>query len=350
MHAALLLMGVLACDREEPEVEPTIPAVVVHGEVTWTLDFDEASEAAGWFDCSYSRVYSGQEFLDRPWLCVDCDVITEGEAVMTEGEDCYAQISDDPGTSAETWGFGGGGFYRVGITQYPMWDPLATYQDGGEGAANAVSWSSDYTVGDGDMVLSAAGTFTYETDRDLLLVDLLAPRQTDYACGWPRNDPGGLPLDYAIGQGKVFPNLKLTDQCGEELLLWDLYGSWLIIDGTQPDCGPCQSMAQGAPEFVAQMADEGVEVVMVSLMGAGLAAPWETPEPATVDSWIDAWLLEEPVLADEGAAYALLPDYLGRDAFGWPAWVIVSPEMELVYGQVGFGSWDSAAEVIRSLE
>jgi len=349
MHLSLFLLGVLACDREEPDVEPTIPAVRIHGEVTWTLAFDEVAEAAGAYDCSYTRTYDGLQFLDRPWTCVDCDVVTEGEAVMTDGEDCYAQISEDPGSRAETWGFGSGGFYRSGTTQYPLWDPLATYTDEGEGSTHAIAWSSEYDVEEGALVLSASGTFTYETDDDLLLEDPLAPRQTDYECGWPRDDPGDLTLDYTLGQGETFPNLKLTDQCGEEVLLWDLYGHWLIIDGTQPDCGPCQSMADSAPAFVAEMAEEGIDVIMVSLMGAGLATPWETPEPSTVDSWVAAWELEEPVLADEGAAYSLLPDYVGRDNFGWPAWVIVNPEMELVYGQVGFGDWESAAEVIRSL-
>lgn len=348
MHRALIAFSLLACQRTEPEVEPTIPAVVVEGEITWTLDFDEAAEARGWTDCSYARTYRGQQFLDRPWLCAGCEVLVEGEAVMTEGEDCYAQISDQPGGGYEAWGFGGGHFYRVGLEQYPMWEPLADFVDAGEGELSGLAWDSDYTVdGGGWLNLSAQGVLSYRTDPELL-PDPLAPRQTDYACGWPRDDPGDLPLDYRLAEGRVFPNLKLTDQCGEEVLLWDLYGSWIVIDGTQPDCQPCQDMAAAAPEFVAAMADEGEEVVVVSLMGAGLEAPHETPEASLVASWVETFGISDPVLADRGAAFALFPPYLGMDRFGWPAWVIIDPQMRLVYGQVGFGSWDTAAEVIRS--
>ncbi len=340
----------LACQRGEPEVEPTIPAVVVEGEITWALDFDEEAEALGFYDCQYSRSYAGEQFLDRPWLCPDCEVMVEGEAVMAAGgEACYAQLSDEPGSGYEAWGFGGGGFYRSGLEQYPMWEPLADFVDAGEGAPIGLAWESDYAVdGGGWLTLSAQGLMSYRRDAGLLLPDPLAPRQTDYACGWPRNDPGDLPLDYHLATGEVFPNLKLTDQCGEDMLLWDLYGSWIVIDGTQPDCPPCQEMAAAAPDFLAELAAAGEDVVLVSLMGAGLAAPYETPEPSLVDQWVETFDISDPVLADRGASYALFPPYLGTASFGWPAWVIIDPQMRLAYGQVGFGSWDTAAAVIQS--
>ncbi len=332
-------------------MEATIPAIRVSGAVTWMLDFDSVSESAGFIDCEYRREFDGLQFLHSPWLCPDCEVITAGEAVMTAGEDCYAQLSDDPPSGYEAWGFSAdGGFYRSGTEQYPLWEPLASFEDGGEGADNALAWSAEYDLGGGaGLTLSASGSFRYLTDADTLLPESFPPRQTPYGCGWPRNDPGDLPLDFHLTGGGVFPNLRLTDQCGEDVNLWDLYGDWIVLDGTQPDCGPCQTMAAGGVDFLAGMRSEGVTVRMVSLMGGGLAAPWESPELETVTSWASSFGLSDPVLVDRGAAFALLPQVLGDD-FGWPAWAIIDPHMQLVYAQVGFGTWDTAAEVILDLE
>jgi hypothetical protein len=37
---------------------------------------------------------------------------------------------------------------------------------------------------------------------------------------------------------------------------------------------------------------------------------------------------------------------LGPESFGFPAWLVVNPEMQLVDGKVGYSSWDDAREMI----
>ncbi|MCB9780074.1 MAG: redoxin domain-containing protein [Alphaproteobacteria bacterium] len=333
----------------------SIPATVVDAEVTWSLDFDEEAEAAGFADCTYSRTFSGTQVLDLDYVCPDCDVIVRGEALMTEGIDCAAIISTDPEeVRTELWGWSHDGtFFRSGRDQYPMGD-LTTVEgvDGDSGTAE-LAWESDYTLTDGGaMVLSASGSMTFSIDEDQLLPDPFPERTEPYACGWPTADPGTLTLDYELAIGGTLPNARFVDQCGEKLALWDLYGRWLVIDTAQPDCGPCRNMAQTADAFVEEMAAEGIEVVPVTLLGAGLGEPFVTPEEDVLADWVEAYGDSNPVLFDRGYGYALLPEFMEAETgegFGYPAWIIVSPEMEIVHANVGFGSWDAMAEVIRGM-
>lgn len=330
-----------------------IPAMVLSSDVTWTLSFDEDAEAAGFVDCSYTRTYDAVQILDKGYLCPECEVLVEGSSIMTDGVDCYTAVfgeSDDVAERTELWGLGADGvLYRTNrenlrLSELTTFEPMTA-------SDVSIAWESDYTMdAGGAMVLSATGTMRYEEDPETLLVDPWAPRTEPYACGWEQNDPGTLNLDYVLGEGKTFPNVRFIDQCGEKLSLWDLYGNYIVMDTSQPDCGPCRNMASGAEEFAAGLRAEGIPVRVVSFLGAGLSEPWVTPDADTFNEWVDSYSLQDPVLYDEGFGYALFPDFVedfsGED-FGYPTWLLVDPDMKLFYGNVGFGDWDSVAEVIR---
>lgn len=339
----------------EGDADGTEPATLVIGQVTWTLTFDDEAQSLGFTDCSYTRTFRGVQYNDMGYLCPECTVQVSGTATMTEGlDDCYSQISSDTATERdESWGWSDGAFYRAGRAQFPLGE-LATFSDAGPEAPIALSWESESDLTDGgSMVLSASGELLYKVDDGVLVRSAEPALPDSYACGWPQNDPGDLELDYALGVGKTFPNVYLKDQCGETVKLWDLYGSWLVLDSSQSDCGPCQTMADGAEAFVAQMAQEGIEVRVVSLLGNGLSDPFGTPSESTLSTWVDAFSLTDPVLYDRGFAYAMFPqfiaDYSG-ESFGFPAWLVVSPEMELIHGNVGFSSWDAVGDIIRAAE
>jgi len=54
------------------------------------------------------------------------------------------------------------------------------------------------------------------------------PPEPDYACGWPRNDPGDL-VTGGNEIGHVIGNLQGTDQCGEVVDLWDMHGAYNLV-------------------------------------------------------------------------------------------------------------------------
>lgn len=328
-----------------------IPAILASAAVTWTLDFDAAAEAQGQADCQYSRSFQGVQRLDRGYLCPDCAVIVRGTASVTEGLDCLGLVSEPEPTRTETWGWSEAGLlYRSGVVDLSLGELAEIDPTASDGAALAWESESEAPAG-GTVRLSAVGTLSWAVDPETLLPDPFPPRTTPYACGWPQADPGDLVLDYEAHLDQVFPNVRLVDPCGEELALWDLSGRWLVIDTSQPDCGPCLQMASTAAAFVEEMAAEGVEVVVVSLLGAGLAEPHLSPPAEVYDDFVESYGHGDPILVDEGFGYAVFSRLAASDlgeSFGFPTWVVVDPQMRLVHGNVGFSDWDAVAQVIRS--
>ena len=68
------------------------------------------------------------------------------------------------------------------------------------------------------------------SDKDELdcVSDPLDPAEQCYQCGWEHNDPGSL-ASTGNAEGDVVENLQLTDQCGEQVDLWDFYGEYHVL-------------------------------------------------------------------------------------------------------------------------
>lgn len=334
-----------------PTEEGDIPGWRAEGEIAWTLDFDADAEAGGYVDCSYARTWEGSQALDLGYLCPDCAMIFPGEALLYEGLSCYQQLdAEGVELQEEAWGFSEDGrFFRSGGNTRPLSELSTLDPSSPEGAA--VAWVSEYELtSGGTMTLSASGAVSWWLDPELLLPDPWPSRTEPYTCGWPQADPGDLVLDYDLQIGSVFPNVRLIDQCAEKLALWDLYGRWLVLDTAQPDCGPCRSMADTAEAFVVQMAGEGIEVVVVNLLGAGLGAPFDEPDPEVYADWVETYESSGPVLKDRGFGYALFPSFAEEatgESFGYPTWVVVDPQMRIHAVNIGFSDWEAVADLIR---
>ena len=326
-------------------------AVSIASEITWSLDFDRDAERLGLEDCTYTREYLGEQILDQDYLCPECDVQTNGVAEMISGESCFELISSDDGTRLESWGFSYDerDVYRSVTSQYSLLE-LFDVSVTGEYLDSPVFWQVDYELGEGNMRLTASGVWSYWTDESRRLDNPWAPIPTS-SCGWGNTGPVVVPSSYDVAIGEPFPNLRLNDQCGDPVDLYSFAGSWVVLDATQPDCGPCQNMAAASGEFLNSLRREGVEVNMISLMGKGLDEPWASPSRGIVKDWVEYFALNDPVLIDRGAGMALLPEFFETEydsSFGYPAWVILDPDMNVVRGFMGFSSFDEATEVILS--
>jgi thiol-disulfide isomerase/thioredoxin len=145
----------------------------------------------------------------------------------------------------------------------------------------------------------------------------------------------------------VFPNLRLVDQCGDEVDLWDFRGYYLVIDSSAPNCGPCQAMAEGAEAFKARMAASCAPVEMITLLNESLSAINQPASAEDQQAWVDAFGLSSPVLADKGAAYALFPEYLDIESgMSYPAVILVDPDGRVMYGATGFSDWSEFRDII----
>jgi hypothetical protein len=318
-------------------------ASTLSGTITWTLAFDSAAHDAGYADCTYTRSYAEHiEVGDQGYLCPDCSLITSGTAVMTDGyADCFSQISTADADRTEPLGLGDidGAlhFFRSGSENVTLGDmgPVT------DGAVLGVTWSdtSDLDAG-GTMSLTAAGELTLGVRDDIAVIDVNGARTEPYTCGWPMNNPGGPNSGWTLADGDVFPNLRLDDQCGEPMDLWDFRGYYLVIDSSSPNCGPCQQMAEGAEAFKARMADSCAPVELITLLNASLSAVNEPADLETRLEWAGTFGLTSPVLGDRGAGYALMPDYFGIDAgMSYPGVVVVDPDGRVIFGKTGYGDW-----------
>jgi hypothetical protein len=78
----------------------------------------------------------------------------------------------------------------------------------------------------------------------------------------------------------------------------------------------------------------------LTLLNASLSAINMPAEPDVLQDWAETFGLSSPVLADQGAAYALFPDYLGiEEGMSYPAVILVDPDGAVLSGATGFGDW-----------
>jgi hypothetical protein len=349
-------------DDDDDDTAATVPALTVVADITWSLDFDADAEAEGYVDCAYTRAYEGVQFLDQPYLCAGCTIQLAGTATMTEGfASCYEPIFGGVEARPEFWGFGwpdvdGGAapFFRSAAENMYTTSPLATVDSVSLDTSFELGWDSEYTLADlgieaeGVMGLAAAGTAVVSEDPGTQLTDPYVPRAEPYACGWPTDNPGSLDTDWVLALDATLPTAALEDECGELVNLWDLYGRYLVIDSTQPDCGYCLLMAEDAPGFLDEMDGLGIPTEFVSLLGEGLNNVIGEPTQAAFDSYLSSYGHGGPLLKDRGYGYAMFKPYWddqGED-LGYPTWAIVRPDMTLLHVGKGFSDFEEIRGLI----
>lgn len=308
------------------------------GTIAWHVDFDADAEAAGYVDCDYHRDYNTLvERTDLGYLCPACTLLVQGLAEMPDADTaCYAQISDSDGTRVEQLGLGTGSdgaeaLWRSGSTNIT----LAEAGPWGDGAA---AFGDTGTLDDGAVFTLTAQAALTVADTDQTVDDPEGARTEPYACGWPLYSPGGPNPTHTAALGQLLPNARLLDACGERVDLWDFRGRYVIIDASSPDCGPCQEMARRAEDFRAHMAEQCVDVELITLLNAGLSDVNLAAQPLAVEEWIQAFNLTSPVLADEGYGYAVLaPAIRPEGGMSLPSVAVLDPDGVVLYLDSGFG-------------
>ena len=336
----------------------TVPAHAVVADVTWTITFDEDAQAAGFSECQYTRTFAGEQDLTQPYLCPACTIQLTGEAEMTAGyEDCYEPTFGGDVTRTEYWGFtwpeedGGSAAFFRGSRENLTINELTTVESASLGAPLVLSWTGEYALADlgieedGNLFLAAEGSATVSLDEGTPLVDPYAVRTHAYSCGWPTDNPGDLQTDWLLAEDATFPTAALEDECGELVNLWDFHGRYLVVDSTLPDCGFCLTMAQQAPDFLAEMDDLGIPAEFVSLLGEGLSNVVGEPSQSAFDSYQATYGHGGPLLKDRGFGYAVFEPYWADD-LGYPIWAVIRPDMSVLYVGKGFDTWDEVRDLI----
>jgi hypothetical protein len=318
---------------------PVLMRKTINGDATWSVTFDDAAKMAGATDCSYTRHFDGVEDRSAPWLCPDCQVMYKVDVTLTAGKtECFDQISPDAGPSKVEWlGYSNGTWFRG--AGGPMTD-----QGMVSGASDALSVTNmvpdlDAPAG-GKMQFAIAGTFA-EGMAEGDPMNGFTPSST-YTCAWATDvtpaTPAAYAGDYTVKVGQTLPDGTFKDACDEIVRLHDLKGTYLVVDMAAIDCPPCNQMAAGAEQFVADMKAKGIDVRMVTLMAPSLANPLGNTTKTQLTSWTTKYKLHAPVLADRGWGISMFePIYL--DMLGYPGWAIVDPNLKVLKTGVGFGDY-----------
>ncbi|MDG1482813.1 MAG: redoxin domain-containing protein [Myxococcota bacterium] len=154
----------------------------------------------------------------------------------------------------------------------------------------------------------------------------------DSECDWlsPDNDwsMGEPPCLEAEGfeSGQIVPDIRLMDQNGDEVSLWQFYGDLIFLDFSAEWCAPCAVLAEGADELLGEVAEAGVSMVTVIYNGSGSPA---LDQQALLD-WAAKSGNVAPVLSDDGTwTDQVIP--LGGS---YPALLLIDRDMRVIYDDI----------------
>ncbi|MBK6579804.1 MAG: TlpA family protein disulfide reductase [Sandaracinaceae bacterium] len=149
------------------------------------------------------------------------------------------------------------------------------------------------------------------------------------------------PAEDVWTRGEQVPNLRFTDQNGDEVWLYQFFGQTVYIDWAAEWCGPCHSYAPYLAEFNEQNSERAVVITVLLEDGE-----FEAGDADTVARWVAEHGGEGPVLwlDAEQAARVAWPD-------AWPQIDLIDPSLR--FAQPGVNSlYDDATidHIIRRME
>lgn len=305
------------------------------GDITWTVAFDATAQTAGATDCSYVRHYEGVEDSSQPWLCPSCEVMFRATVEMTSGkEDCYSQVSEFDPAEEEWLGYANGVMYR-GV---PITAEFGTMTLAGNTISAQHSVADLEVTAGGTMSFGIAGELALGVEEGEAHHGFVAAET--YTCGWPKADPAPYTGDYSIVEGQTVPDGVFLDGCGENVRLHDFKGAYLLIDMAARDCPPCQAMAGEEEAFVADMAAQGITVHVITLMAPSLSDVFGKTTKAMLTTWTENFELTSPVLADRAWGLSMFIPIFGDVETGYPSWVLVDPDLNVMETGTGFGGFE----------
>jgi thiol-disulfide isomerase/thioredoxin len=148
------------------------------------------------------------------------------------------------------------------------------------------------------------------------------------ACGdeplensWPIAEVPADVVAEGFGIGEVIPRACLPDQEGNDVDTWQFHGRWVVFDVSTIWCAPCQVLAAGVAETVADYGGGG-DFTYMTILAEDLEA--EVPDTDELLDWATGFGIEQPVLADT-AEYTT--DLTGG---AFPAVLLLDPELRVV--------------------
>lgn len=93
---------------------------------------------------------------------------------------------------------------------------------------DGISYEDEIAQGTDPDLMDSDGDGTDDADEILCGSDPMNVDEVCYQCGWKRNDPGRL-ASTGSDIGDLIENVQMTDQCGDNVSIWDFYGEYHIL-------------------------------------------------------------------------------------------------------------------------
>lgn len=138
---------------------------------------------------------------------------------------------------------------------------------------------------------------------------------------WDQATPPADLVGEGMSVGQVAPDFRMMDQNGQEVSLWQFYGSVIIIDVSTMWCAPCQKLADEICSVQGDYESQGFAYLTVLPQNT----VGEIPSQDDLVEWTTDHNICAPVLSDDvGLGDVLVPD----GAF--PSLTVIDQDMKVV--------------------
>lgn len=143
---------------------------------------------------------------------------------------------------------------------------------------------------------------------------------------WPATED--LPADLegeGFTEGLIFPDIRLKDQHGDEVSVWQFYGMVIAIDISTMWCGPCNKLAEEVNHIWEDYEERGF-MYLTMLPEDREGGPMEVADAA---EWAERHEIIAPILADDqGYSYDIVPNQI------WPRVLVIGRDMRVLNDEV----------------
>ena len=168
--------------------------------------------------------------------------------------------------------------------------------------------------------------------------------ETCYACGWEHRAPDSL-VSTGAEEGDVISNIRLSDQCGEEVSLWDFYGDYQIVYLTVGWCNGCRNASKNLQAIQEEFITEtGLDFQFSLVLYENASGYPASPE----DGVAYAEAINSPTFPVFADGNDLVVNATPLTNNARPEMCALSPELEIIGCFTGYDGHENALNAIKT--
>lgn len=135
---------------------------------------------------------------------------------------------------------------------------------------------------------------------------------------WSTGEPETGTRGQGFSVGQVVPDVRIPDQFGETVSLWQFSGEVVLLDVSTMWCAPCQELAEGTQTTIDYYADDPFSYLTVLQENVES----QPPHVEDLNRWADTFTITGPVIGDGEKSTA------GAVQQGqYPAVLVIGPDL-----------------------